>query len=58
MIKFLKMTIFLASLLQMASCTPKPPYEIKSPCVSIDTNDPYSRNPCIRRPANVLRDII
>jgi hypothetical protein len=57
MTKFLKITIFLVSLLQIAACTPKPPYEIKSPCVSIDSDDPNFRNPCIRRPANVFRDI-
>lgn len=41
----------------LASCVPKPPYEIKSPCVSIDSDNPYAINPCIRRPVNISRDI-
>ena len=54
---FLKLTCLMFIITQLASCTPKPPYEIKSPCVSIDTYDPAMRNPCVRRPANVMRDI-
>lgn len=38
------------------SCTPKPPYEVKSPCVSDESTNPWLRNPCIRRPIN--RDIV
>ena len=39
----------------ISSCTPGPPYEIKSPCVSTDTDNPWAHNPCIRKPMN--RDI-
>lgn len=55
--RFLKLVAILFIGLQLVSCTPKPPYEIKSPCVSIDTYDPAMRNPCVRRPANIMRDI-
>ena len=57
MTKFLKLAIFLAALMQLASCTPSPPHEIRSPCVSTDTDNPYALNPCVRRPANVFHDI-
>lgn len=45
------------TLLLLGSCQQKPPYEIRSPCVSIESNDVnvWAHNPCIRRPAN--RDI-
>lgn len=43
---------------QLISCTPGPPYEIKSPCVSADSLEIEAAkgNPCIRRPVN--RDIV
>lgn len=41
--------------LSLGSCTQKPPYEVRSPCVSTDTENPWAHNPCIRRPLN--RDI-
>ncbi|WP_341750995.1 DUF2706 domain-containing protein [Candidatus Tisiphia endosymbiont of Sialis lutaria] len=45
-------------LLQLLSCTSSPPYEIKSPCVSIESTDPSGiRNPCVRRPVNLTIDI-
>jgi len=39
-------------ILMISSCTPKAPYEIRSPCVSNDTDNPYYRNPCTRKPLN------
>jgi|GEM_PF-2240007 len=50
-------TLVIKSLLLMvcisclSSCASKP-YEITSPCVSIDNANPYERAPCQRRPAN------
>lgn len=41
----------------MISCAPKPPYEIKSPCVSVDSDNPWVHNPCIRKPLNPNRAI-
>jgi hypothetical protein len=38
------------SIIGTSSCAPKEPYEIKSPCVSIDSKNPYERSPCTRRP--------
>jgi hypothetical protein len=44
--------ILILSLLGVSSCTPSAPYEITSPCVSIDSDNPYAHNPCIRKPWN------
>ena len=41
----------------LSSCTPSPPYEIRSPCVSSETDNPYAINPCVRRPVNINHDI-
>ncbi len=38
------------------SCVPGKPYEVKSPCVSIDSLD--EPGPCSRRPVNLTRDIV
>lgn len=57
MTKFLKLAIFLIAITQLVSCTPSPPREIKSPCVSTDSDNPHFRNPCVRRPVNVFHDI-
>ncbi len=35
------------------SCTPSAPYEITSPCVSINSDNPYVINPCAKRPVNL-----
>ncbi|MDX1923761.1 MAG: DUF2706 domain-containing protein [Rickettsiaceae bacterium] len=40
------------------SCTSLGPYEAKSPCVSIESDNPYYRAPCTRRPVNSLRELI
>lgn len=39
--------------MSIGSCTPSPPYEIKSPCVAADSDNPYGINPCARVPANM-----
>ncbi|MFK7974290.1 MAG: DUF2706 domain-containing protein [Rickettsiaceae bacterium] len=52
--------IFIVSLLLLSilSCTPRPPYEIKSPCVANEVHEGgYTITPCVRRPVNVLHDI-
>ncbi len=50
-------TLILGCLLCILSCTSSKPYEVKSPCVSIDSDNPYLRNPCSRRPANVTWEV-
>ncbi|WP_253307576.1 MULTISPECIES: DUF2706 domain-containing protein [unclassified Rickettsia] len=59
MLRLLKLSISLVILLQLLSCTPSAPYEIKSPCVSAESNDLFSApiNPCVRRPVNSVVDI-
>ncbi len=37
----------------LSCCTHQAPYELKSPCVSNDTDNLSHYNPCIRRPINV-----
>ncbi len=50
----LKNSFFILTLLGVLSCTHNVPYEVKSPCVSVDGSDhTYGINPCIRRPANI-----
>lgn len=39
-------------ILFLGSCTNKGPYEIRSPCVSSDTDNPWAHNPCVRKPLN------
>lgn len=47
-------TLVILSLISMlqTSCLQKSPYEIKSPCVSSSSNNPYAVSPCTRKPAN------
>lgn len=47
-----KNILLILSVLALHSCTTSTPYEIKSPCVSIESDNPYFRSPCERRPAN------
>jgi hypothetical protein len=54
---FSKIILLFFALISMLSCTSTRPYEITSPCVSIDSDDPWARNPCQRRPINSLREI-
>ena len=54
MMNFIKNVIFILSLTGVLSCTPSVPYEIRSPCVSIEANDhSYGITPCVRRPINL-----
>ncbi|MDP4709439.1 MAG: DUF2706 domain-containing protein [Rickettsiaceae bacterium] len=54
MYSLLKNICFVALLSGILSCTPSAPYEIKSPCVSIEGSDhTYGINPCVRRPVNM-----
>lgn len=59
MTRALKVVLFFAVLLQLLSCTPGAPYEIKSPCVSMEPveGSPAFGNPCVRRPVNINIDI-
>ena len=57
--KFLIIPTFIFLMLGLLSCTPSAPYEIKSPCVSIEATDHnYLINPCVRRPVNLNYDIV
>ena len=50
----LKNIFFIFLLSGILSCTPTAPYEIKSPCVSIEGSEhTYGVNPCVRRPVNM-----
>ena len=50
---FLNIALILSILMLLLSCTPSAPYEIRSPCVSIDNDDhPYAITPCPMRPVN------
>jgi hypothetical protein len=54
----MKFILLVSSLLIVVSCTPSPPYEVRSPCVSGDGDEhTYGINPCVRRPANVKHTI-
>ena len=58
MSNFFKLFTFLAMLTQLLSCTPGPPYEIKSPCVAIEpSDDAAAGSPCVRRPINSKFDM-
>lgn len=51
---FSKIILILVACVNIISCTPSAPYEIKSPCVSIDSPDhSYGITPCARRPVNL-----
>ena len=54
----LNIFIVFLGLLSILSCTPSAPYEIKSPCVSIENDSPGTITPCIRRPVNISRAIV
>lgn len=53
-----KIAFILATSLLILSCTSKPPYEIKSPCVSSGENNPYIIVPCSKKPLNFNHTII
>ena len=55
-----KITLLLLSYIMLqllSSCAPGPIYEIKSPCVSSETDNPYAINPCTRKPLNINHDL-
>jgi hypothetical protein len=53
--RFEILVILIMSVIGLSSCAQKEPYEIKSPCVSSDSDNPWALSPCIRKPLN--RDI-
>jgi hypothetical protein len=53
MSQFIKSFCIAIVLLGAISCTPSPPYEIKSPCVAVEGNDSFAIMPCVRRPVNL-----
>lgn len=58
--KLINIFLLFISLGAMISCTPSAPYEIRSPCVSIELeNAPAGAiTPCVRRPLNLDRAIV
>jgi hypothetical protein len=36
----------------LLSCAQKAPYEVRSPCISKNSDNIWYMNPCVRRPAN------
>ncbi|MFK8040077.1 MAG: DUF2706 domain-containing protein [Rickettsiaceae bacterium] len=50
-------TLFTISVITLSSCLYKPPYELKSPCVSIESSD-EAISTCVKRPVNLNRDIV
>lgn len=54
----LNIFIVVLSAISILSCTPSAPYEIKSPCVSIDSDSSGTITPCVRRPINISRAIV
>lgn len=42
----------------LVACSSKTPYEVKSPCVAKEANNPYAIHPCIRKPVNMHSDIV
>ncbi len=53
----IRSALLIFCLITMLSCTTTKPYEIKSPCVSIDAENPWFRSPCQRIPINNKWDI-
>ena len=58
MSNLLKYLFISLTLMLITACTPGKPYEIKSPCVSIESPNQILITPCIRRPANFNRSIV
>ena len=50
MMRLLKLLIAHIGFLLLLSCTPSPPYEVRSPCVSSEIDAISNINPCVRRP--------
>jgi hypothetical protein len=56
--KIVKYCFCLLTLIQLVSCVPSSPYDVRSPCVSNPTSNPYQLNPCIKKPMWIKRDIV
>ena len=48
--RVLKLLVANIGLMFILSCTPSPPYEVRSPCVSNEIDTISNVNPCVRRP--------
>lgn len=59
MTKLIKLFSAIIILMQLFSCTPSAPYEMKSPCVATEFSgeEAIIPNPCVRKPVNFNRDI-
>ena len=44
-------------ILKLMACTPGKPYEIRSPCVAIESEN-SGITPCVRRPVNLNRSLV
>lgn len=51
--KFFRAFLLVFLFYGLYSCTPSAPYEITSPCVAGDSDNPYSISPCERVPLNI-----
>ncbi len=40
-------------LISLHSCFNSAPYEVRSPCVAVESNNPYVITPCTKIPANI-----
>jgi hypothetical protein len=47
-----KVLLLILALNLTSSCMQKQQYEVRSPCVSIESANPWAKNPCIRRSVN------
>lgn len=54
---FFKFILNISLLCLIHSCASSEPYEIKSPCASINSDNPWIRVPCQKRPINVNWEI-
>jgi hypothetical protein len=53
-----KLLLMLIVIIEFISSCQYHPHEARSICTSIESDNPYIRNPCIRRPANSKREIV
>ncbi len=55
--KLVECLFFGLLILKLIACTPGKPYEIRSPCVAIESEN-SDITPCVRRPANLNRSLV
>lgn len=55
---YLRTFLLIALFSGLYSCTPSAPYEIKSPCVAVDPENPYAISPCVRTPVNLKYSVV